>query len=100
MDEIGGLTASIHHIRDKAELDKVEIKHLPKPREGLDLSSLIGDSEDEIFHGDLVKRLSKLNALGFDTQALKFLLRNASQSESRALKNHLWMLQPMNFKIR
>ena len=100
IDKIGGLTASINHIRDKAKLDKVEIKHLPKPREGLDLSSLMGDSEDEIFHGELAKRLSKLNALGFDTQALKFLLRNANQSKVRPLKNHLWMLQPMNFKIR
>tara|TARA_B100001971_G_C18235190_1_gene566649 strand:+ start:68 stop:1906 length:1839 start_codon:yes stop_codon:yes gene_type:complete len=100
VDNIGGLTASINYVRDKVKLDKVEIKHLPKPRDGLDLSSLLGDDDDEIFHGELTGRLSKLNALGFDTQALEFLLRHASQSKVRPLKSHLWMLQPMNFKIR
>jgi len=100
VDNIGGLTASINYVRDKVKLTKAEIKHLPKPRDGLDLSSLLGDDDDGIFHGDLAGRLSKLNALGFDTQALEFLMRHASQSMGRPLKSHLWMLQPMNFKIR
>jgi len=100
IDTIGGLTASIKHIRDKVNLDDVEIKHLPKPRDGLDLSSLLENDDDGIFHGELAKRLSKLNALGFDTKALEFLLRNAHQSKARPLARQLWMLQPMNFKIR
>jgi len=100
IDNIGGLTASLNHVRNKVNLGKVEIKHLPKPREGLDLSSLLGDDDDEIFHGELAKRLSKLNALGIDTKAIEFLLRNAYQSKARPLNSHLWMLQPMNFKIR
>jgi hypothetical protein len=94
------LSASLNHVRDKVNQDDVEIKHMPEPRNGLDLSSLLGDDDDEISHGELAKRLSKLNALGIDTKAIEFLLRNAHQSKTRPLKSHLWMLQPLNFKIR
>ena len=100
VDKIGGLTAGINYVRGKAKLDKAEVKHLPKLRDGLDLSGLLGEAGDEIFHGELSGRLLKLNALGFNTQAIEFLLRNAHQSKARPLKNHLWMLQPMNFKFR
>ena len=100
IDNIGGLSASLTHVRNKVNQDDVEIKHMPEPRDGLDLSSLLGGDDDEIFHGELAKRLSKLNALGIDTKAIEFLLRNAYQSKAHPLKSHLWMLRPMNYKNR
>ncbi len=103
IDQIGGLTAGIDYIRAKAKLDAAdaaEIKHLPKPSTGLDLSGLLGDDEDEIFHGKLIKQLNKLNALGIDTKPLEFLLRNARQTKARPRVMKMWMLQPMNFRIR
>ena len=100
IDHLGGLTASIEHLRKEAKLDEVEIKHLPKASAGLDLSSLLGDDEDEIFQGELKRQLAKIRALGIDTSPLEFLLRHARQnpSEPKAMKS--WMLQPMNFKVR
>jgi protease-4 len=100
VDKIGGLTAGIDYIRAKAKLDKAEIKHLPKPGSGLDLSGLLGDDDDEIFHGELSRQLNKLNALGFDTKPLEFIFRNARQTKGRPRAMKMWMLQPMNFRIR
>jgi len=103
IDKIGGLTAGIDYIRAQAKLgegDKVEIKHLPKASTGLDLSGLLGDDEDEIFQGALTKHLTKLNALGFDTKPLEFLLHNARQTKARPKRMQMWMLHPMNFRIR
>ena len=103
VDHLGGLGASLEHLRKEAKLannDNVEIKHLPKASAGLDLSSLLGDDEDEIFQGELKRQLAKIRALGIDTIPLEFLLRHARQnpSEPKAMKS--WMLQPMNFKVR
>jgi protease-4 len=100
VDKIGGLTAGIDYIRAKAKLDKVEIKHLPKPGTSLDLSGLLGDDEDEIFLGELSKRLTQMNALGFETKPLEFLLRHARETKARPKAIKMWMLQPMNFRIR
>jgi hypothetical protein len=100
VDKIGGLTAGVDFIRAKAKLDKAEIKHLPKPSIGLDLSGLLGEDEDEIFHGELSKRLTQMNALGFETKPLEFLLRHARQNQGRPKAMQMWMLQPMNFRIR
>jgi protease-4 len=100
VDKIGGLTASIDYIRAKAKLDKAEIKHLPKPSTGLDLSGLLGEDEDEIFHSELSKRLTQMNALGFETKPLEFLLRHARQNQARPKAMQMWMLQPMNFRVR
>ena len=103
VDHLGGLGASLEYLRKEAKLannDNVEIKHLPKASAGLDLSSLLGDDEDEIFQGELKRQLAKIRALGIDTSPLEFLLRHARQnpSEPKAMKS--WMLQPMNFKVR
>ena len=100
VDKIGGLTDGIDYIRTKAKLDKAVIKHLPKPSTGLDLSGLLGEDEDEIFHGELSKRLTQMNTLGLDTKPLEFLLRNARQTKARPKTIKMWMLQPMNFRIR
>jgi len=100
VDKIGGLTAGIDYIRAKAKLDKAEIKHLPKPSTGLDLSGLLGEAEDEIFHSELSKRLTQMNALGFETKPLEFLLRHARQNQARPKAMQMWMLQPMNFRVR
>ncbi len=101
VDHLGGLHASLEAVRAKAKLgddDKVEIKHLPKAREGLDLSGLLGD-DDEIFHGELQRQFTKLNALGIDTRPIEFLLRHARPAEGRPKAMKMWMLHPMNFKI-
>ena len=103
VDKIGGLTAGIDYIRAQSKLgegDKVEIKHLPKASTGLDLSGLLGDDEDEIFQGALTKHLTKLNALGFDTKPLEFLLHNARQTQAGPKRMQMWMLHPMNFRIQ
>ena len=78
----------------------MEIKHLPKASAGLDLSSLLGDDEDEIFQGELKRQLAKIRALGIDTGPLEFLLRHARQNPAAPKAMKTWMLQPMNFRIR
>ena len=78
----------------------MEIKHLPKASAGLDLSSLLGDDEDEIFQGELKRQLAKIRALGIDTGPLEFLLRHAHQKPSGPKTMNSWMLLPMNFKVR
>jgi len=100
VDHLGGLTASIEHLRKEAKLGEVEIKHLPKASAGLNLSSLLGGDEDEIFQGELKRQLTKIRALGIDTGPLAFLLRHARQNPAAPKAMKTWMLQPMNFRIR
>ena len=103
VDHLGGLGESLEHLRKEAKLannDNVEIKHLPKASAGLDLSSLLGGDEDEIFQGELKRQLTKIRALGIDTGPLEFLLRHAHQKPSGPKTMNSWMLQPMNFKVR
>ena len=61
---------------------------------------LLGGDDNDIFHAELSRRLQQLRVMGIDTQVLELLLHDALQAKPKTAKPQVWMVEPMNYRIR
>lgn len=107
VDHLGGVDQCIRHIAKKAELgDDFKVSHRPMLKSGLDLSSLLGNEDDDIisienFGGSFLQSesvaLKLLKKSGFDFAMLKMLVNDSLNS---GRKPTAWLIGPANLSIR
>lgn len=99
VDEIGGLDDCLAVVAKKAELDSYEVVHRPQLSTGLDLSTLLGDSEDELrslgISGDAVALLKKR---GLATAVVEALIGDAFGAGQ--VRPSVWALGPAGLSVR
>lgn len=98
VDEIGGLDDCLAVVAKKAELDDYEVVHRPQLSTGLDLSTLLGDSDEELRSlGISADAISLLRKRGLVTSVLEALLGDAvSAGHGRP---GVWALGPADLSI-
>ena len=98
VDEIGGLDDCLAVVAKKAELDDYEVVHRPQLSTGLDLSTLLGDSDEELRSlGISADAISLLRQRGLVTSVLEALLGDAV-SAGRG-RPGIWALGPADLSI-
>lgn len=99
VDEIGGLDDCLAVVAKKAELDDYEVVHRPQLSTGLDLSTLLGDSDEDLraigISADAVELLKKR---GLATAVLEALIGDVFGSAQG--RPSVWALGPADLSIR
>lgn len=107
VDQIGGVDDCVAYIAKKAGLgDEYKVTHRPLTESGLDLSSLLGNEDNDIisinpFGGGLLPldsaALKLLRAQGLNTETLQLLIRDSLESKQ---KPTTWLMGPASLSIR
>ena len=107
VDQIGGVDDCVAYIAKKAGLgDEYKVTHRPLTESGLDLSSLLGNEDNDIISinplgGGLLPldsaALKLLRAQGLNTETLQLLIRDSLESKQ---KPTTWLMGPASLSIR
>lgn len=107
VDQIGGVDDCVAYIAKKADLgDEYKVTHRPLTESGLDLSSLLGNEDNDIISinprgGGLLPldsaALKLLRAQGLNTETLQLLIRDSLESKQ---KPTTWLMGPASLSIR
>lgn len=98
VDEIGGLDDCLAVVAKKAELDDYEVVHRPQLSTGIDLSTLLGDSDEELRSlGISADAISLLRKRGLVTSVLEALLGDAVSAGHE--RPGVWALGPADLSI-
>lgn len=100
VDEIGGLDDCLAVVAKKAGLDKYNVIHRPTVSGGLDLSSILGESDDEEVRllGISSDALRLLRQRGVSSNVLDCLLRDAMQNVSG--RPTIWAIGPAEIHLK
>ena len=99
VDEIGGLDNCIAVVAKKADLESYEVVHRPQLSSGLDLSTLLGDSDEDLRAiGISATAIDLLKKRGLATAVLEALLGDAFGSGQ--VRPSVWALGPADLSIR
>jgi protease-4 len=99
VDQIGGLDDCLAVIAKKAELDEYEVVHRPQLSTGLDLSTLLGDTDEDIRAiGISADAVSLLKKRGLALSVLEALIGDAFGSGQT--RPSVWALGPADLSIR
>lgn len=100
VDEIGGLDDCLAVIAKKAGLDKYNVVHRPNVSTGLDLSSILGEADDEEVQllGISSSAIRLLRQRGMATTVLDCLLRDAMSNVSG--RPTIWAIGPAEIYIK
>ena len=99
VDEIGGLDHCLAVVAKKAELDSYEVVHRPQLSTGLDLSTLLGDSDEDLRAiGISATAIDLLKKRGLATAVLEALLGDAFGSGQ--FRPSVWALGPADLSVR
>ena len=107
VDQIGGVDDCVAYIAKKADLgDEYKVTHRPLTESGLDLSSLLGNEDNDIISinplgGGLLPldsaALKLLRAQGLNTETLQLLIQDSLESKQ---KPTTWLMGPASLSIR
>ncbi|MEC8475179.1 MAG: signal peptide peptidase SppA [Planctomycetota bacterium] len=107
VDQIGGVDDCVAYIAKKADLgDEYKVTHRPLTESGLDLSSLLGNEDNDIIsvnplgggHLPLDSAVLKLlRAQGLNTETLQLLIKDSLESKQ---KPTTWLMGPASLSIR
>ena len=106
VDQIGGVDDCVAYIAKKADWVMVQVTHRPLTESGLDLSSLLGNEDNDIISinplgGGLLPldsaALKLLRAQGLNTETLQLLIRDSLESKQ---KPTTWLMGPASLSIR
>ena len=107
VDQIGGVDDCVAYIAKKADLgDEYKVTHRPLTESGLDLSSLLGNEDNDIISinplgGGLLPldsaALKLLRAQGLNTETLQLLIQHSLESKQ---KPTTWLMGPASLSIR
>lgn len=100
VDEIGGLDDCLAVVAKKAGLEKYNVVHRPNVSGGLDLSSILGESDDEEVRlmGISSDALRLLRQRGVSSNVLDCLLRDAMQNISG--RPTIWAIGPAEIHVK
>ena len=99
VDEIGGLDNCLAVVAKKADLESYEVVHRPQLSTGLDLSTLLGDSDEDLRAiGISATAIDLLKKRGLATAVLEALLGDAFGSGQ--VRPSVWALGPADLSIR
>jgi protease-4 len=98
IDEIGGLDDCLAVVAKKAGLESFEVVHRPEQSTGLDLSTLLGDSEEDLRAiGVSADAVDLLRKRGLSTRVLEILIGDAlSDGQQRP---SVWALGPADLSV-
>ena len=107
VDQIGGVDDCVAYIAKKADLgNEYKVTHRPLTESGLDLSSLLGNEDNDIISinplgGGLLPldsaALKLLRAQGLNTGTLQLLIQDSLESKQ---KPTTWLMGPASLSIR
>ena len=96
VDHIGGLDHCLQLIAKKADLgDDYSVAHRPIGGSGLDISSLLGGGDEEIFHLPATA-IRFLQRSGLDLRQTRLILNDSMQRNGRPA---IWLFSPFEFSI-
>ncbi|MBL8868224.1 MAG: signal peptide peptidase SppA [Planctomycetaceae bacterium] len=100
VDEIGGLDDCLAVVAKKAGLEKYNVIHRPNVSGGLDLSSILGEADDEEVRlmGISSDALKLLRQRGVSSSVLDCLLRDAMQNVSG--RPTIWAIGPAEIHVK
>ena len=99
VDEIGGLDDCLAVVAKKAGLETYEVVHRPQLSSGLDLSSLLGDSDEDLRAlGISVDAVELLRKRGLATSVLDVLLGEVTRAGQT--RPAVWALGPADLSVR
>lgn len=100
VDEIGGLDDCLAVVAKKAGLEKYTVIHRPNVSGGLDLSSILGEADDEEVRlmGISSDALKLLRQRGVSSSVLDCLLRDAMQNVSG--RPTIWAIGPAEIHVK
>ena len=99
VDEIGGLDNCLAVVAKKADLESYEVVHRPQLSTGLDLSTLLGYSDEDLRAiGISATAIDLLKNRGLATAVLEALLGDAFGSGQ--VRPSVWALGPADLSIR
>lgn len=100
VDEIGGLDDCLAVVAKKAGLEKYTVVHRPTSTGGFDLSSILGEADDEEVRlmGISSDALKLLRQRGVSSSVLDCLLRDAMQNVSG--RPTIWAIGPAEIHVK
>jgi len=100
VDEIGGLDDCLAIVAKKAALDKYNVVHRPNVAGGLDLSSILGSTDDEEIRWMGISRdaLKLLRQRGFSSSVMDCLIHDAMENISG--RPTIWAIGPAEIDVK
>ena len=98
VDEIGGLDDCLKLAAKRAKLDDYNVIHRPKVSSGIDLSELMGGSDDEIFNDMFSSAALKLLSRTIDANTTKKIMRDALDNAGN--RPTVWLLNDAAIRVR